>query len=64
MHTSQNNLKRENQVLLLTITNGEKWHYVAVKKFSILLRGIIPAGKYWSPRSPEDVSLQGPQDVP
>ena len=31
--------KRENQILLM-ITDGEKWHYLAVKKLSTLLRGI------------------------
>ena len=31
---------RENQVILLMITDGEKWHYVAVKSLSALLRGI------------------------
>ena len=40
MHTSQNNLKRENQVILLMITDGERWHYLAVKKLSTLLKGI------------------------
>ena len=30
MHTIQNNLKRENQVILLMITDGKKWHYLAV----------------------------------
>ena len=25
------NRKRENQVVLLMITNGEKWHYIALK---------------------------------
>ena len=34
------NLKHENQVILLMITNGEKWHYLAVKKLSALLRWI------------------------
>ena len=24
------------------ITNGEKWHYLAVKRLSALLRGITP----------------------
>ena len=31
------NLKRENQVILLMIIDGEKWHYLAVKKLSVLL---------------------------
>ena len=33
-------LERENQVILLMITNGKKWHYLAVKKLSALFRGI------------------------
>ena len=37
---SKYNTKRENQVILLMITDGEKWHYLAVKKLSALLRGI------------------------
>ena len=37
---SKYNLKHENQVILLMITNGEKLHYLAVKKLSALLRGI------------------------
>ena len=28
---SKYNLKRKNQVILLMITDGEKWHYLAVK---------------------------------
>ena len=31
MHINQNNLNRESQVILLIITDGEKWHYLAVK---------------------------------
>ena len=30
-HKSKHNRKRENQVVLLMITNGEKWHYIALK---------------------------------
>ena len=37
---SKCNLKRENQVILLTITDAKKWHYLAVKELSALLRGI------------------------
>ena len=37
---SKHNLNRENQIILLTITGGGKWHYLAVKKLSALLRGI------------------------
>ena len=31
---------RQNQVILLMITDGEKWHYLAVKSLPELLRGI------------------------
>ena len=34
------NLKRENQVISLMITNGEKWHYLTVRSLSALLKGI------------------------
>ena len=37
---SNHNFERENQVILLMITDGEKWHYLAVKSLSALLRGI------------------------
>ena len=40
-YKSKYNLKRENQVILLMIADGEKWHYLAVKKLSALLRVII-----------------------
>ena len=30
-YKSKHNLKHENQVILLMITDGEKWHYLAVK---------------------------------
>ena len=39
-YKSKYNLTRENQVILLMITDGEKWHYLAVKKLSALLNGI------------------------
>ena len=32
--------KRENQVILLMINDGKKWHYITVKRLSALLRGI------------------------
>ena len=32
-YKSKYNLKRENQVILLIITDGTKWHYLAVKIF-------------------------------
>ena len=34
------NLTRESQIILLMITDGEKWHYLAVKSLSVLFRGI------------------------
>ena len=37
---SKYNLIRDNQIVLLTISNGENWHYLAVKILSRLLRGI------------------------
>ena len=39
-YKSKHNLTRENQIILLMITDGEKWHYLAVKNLSGLLRGI------------------------
>ena len=39
-YKSKHNSKRKNQVILLMMTDGEKWHYYAVKKISALLRGI------------------------
>ena len=39
-YKSKHNFKCENQVILLMITDGEKWHYLAVKSLSALLRGI------------------------
>ena len=39
-YKSKYNLKRENQVILLMITDGEKWHYLTVKSLSALFRGI------------------------
>ena len=40
VYKSKYNLTRENQVILLMITDGEKWHYLAVKSLSALFRGI------------------------
>ena len=37
-YKSKYNLKRENQVILLMSTGGKKWHYIAVKSLSALLR--------------------------
>ena len=39
-YKSKYNLTRENQVILLMITDGEKWHYLSVKRLSALFRGI------------------------
>ena len=39
-YKSKHNFKCENQVILLMITDGEKWHYLALKSLSALLRGI------------------------
>ena len=39
-YKSKYNLNRENQLILLIITDGEKWHYLAVKSLSALFRGI------------------------
>ena len=39
-YKSKHNLTREKQVILLMITDGEKWNYTAVKRLSGLLRGI------------------------
>ena len=40
VYKSKYNLKRENQVSLLMVTDGKKWHYLAVKSLPALLRGI------------------------
>ena len=37
-YKSKYNLNRENQVILLMITDGKKWHYLAVKTLSALFR--------------------------
>ena len=39
-YKSRHNFKRENEVILLMITDSEKWHYLAVEKLSALLRRI------------------------
>ena len=39
-YKSKCNTKRKNQVILLMITDGKKWHYLAVKSLSALIRGI------------------------
>ena len=35
-YISEHNLMHKNQVLLLMITNNEKWHYLAVKILPVL----------------------------
>ena len=40
-YKSKYNLASENQVILLMITDGEKWHYLAVKSLPALYKGII-----------------------
>ena len=46
---SKYNFKRENQVILLMITDGKKWHYLAVKSLSSLFRAITsnPDGDFY-----------------
>ena len=39
---SKHNSNREKEVILSMISNGDKWHYLAVKKVSAVLRGILP----------------------
>ena len=49
-YTSKYNHKCKNQVILLMITYGKKWHYLAVKSLSALLRGITSNNNgdfYW-----------------
>ena len=38
-YKSKYSLKRENQVILLRISDGEKWHYLTVRSLSALLKG-------------------------
>ena len=39
-YKSKHNFKRENQVILLMITDVKKWHYLAVERLTALLRRI------------------------
>ena len=39
-YKSKYNTKHKNQIILLMITDGKKWHYLAVKSLPALLRGI------------------------
>ena len=44
-YKSKHNLTGENQVILLMIGDGEKWHYLTVRSFSALLKGITSKHK-------------------
>ena len=44
-YKSKQNLTCDKQVILLMITNGEKWHYLRVKNLPGLLRGITSTHK-------------------
>ena len=44
-YKSKYNLTRKNQVILLMISDGEKWHYLAVKSLHALLKGITSKHK-------------------
>ena len=39
-YKSKNNLTQKTQIILLMISDGQKWHYLVVKNLSGLLRGI------------------------
>ena len=39
-YKSKYNHKHKNQVILLMITDGKKWHYLVVRSLSALFRGI------------------------
>ena len=39
-YKSKYNLTREKQIILLMISNGEKWHYLVVKSLSGLFTGV------------------------
>ena len=39
-YKSKYNLIRDDQIILLVISNGENWHYLAVRSLSGSLRGI------------------------
>ena len=44
-YKSKYNLTRENEVILLMISDGEKWHYLTVRSLSALLKGITSKHK-------------------
>ena len=39
-YKSKHNFKHENQVILLMLTDGKKWHYLSVKSVPALLKAI------------------------
>ena len=39
---SKYNLERENQVILLMVADGKKWHYLIAKSLSAVFRRITP----------------------
>ena len=45
VYKSKHNLTCDKQVILLMITDGEKWHYLTVKNLPGLLRGITSSHK-------------------
>ena len=45
-YKSARNFKHENQIILLMITDGKKWHYLTLKNLSALLREIKMALSY------------------
>ena len=48
-YKSKYNLALENQIIVLMTTNGEKWHYFAVKRLYALLRRVTSkrAGNFY-----------------
>ena len=44
-YKSKYNLEHENQVILLMMTDGKKWYYLAVKSLSALFKGITSKQK-------------------
>ena len=59
-YKSKYNLNRENQVILLMITDGEKWHYLAVKSLSALFRGITSkhVGDFYCVHTEQEINLK------
>ena len=39
-YKSKYNLKRKNQVILLMISHGEKWHYLTLRSLKALINGV------------------------